>query len=128
MRRHTLHTRRTLRTVLGGALALTALAVLIPTTADAGLVVRASINAPVRATVVVGDTPHVGVLPQAIARRTVVTRAPDRCCCGADQRPLVRVKHHRHGHRQHRMVWVPGHWEQVSRRTSRWIPGHWERI
>ena len=126
MRRHKLLARPILRAVLGGALALTALTILAPAPAAAGIVVRAAISSPVRATVVVGDAPHVGVLPHAIARRTVVTRVPDRCCCGTDQRPLVRAKHHRHRH--HRMVWVPGRWEQVSRRTSRWIPGHWERI
>jgi hypothetical protein len=126
MRRHTLLARPILRAVLGGALALTALTILEPEPAQAGLVIRAGIGAPVRATVVVGDAPHVGVLPRPIARRTVVKRTPDRCCCGKHQRPGVRVKHHRHRH--HGKVWVPGHWERISRRTSRWIPGHWVRI
>ena len=126
MRRHIQHTRSFLRATLVGALALTALAFMDTNPASAGIVVRASIKAPVRATVCVGDAPHVGVLPRPSTRRTVVTRAPAGCCCPRDHRPVVHVRRH---HRHHpKMVWVPGHWERVSRRTSRWIPGHWERI
>jgi len=126
MRRPIQHTRSFLRATLVGALALTALTIADPEPATAGLVVRAAIKAPVRATVCVGDAPRVGVLVRPSARRTVVTRAPTRCCCPRDHHPEVRVRRHHRHHPQ--MVWVPGHWERVSRRTSRWIPGHWERI
>jgi hypothetical protein len=126
MRRPKLLPRPILRAVLGGALTLTALTILEPGTAQAGLVIRATVGAPVRATVVVGNAPHIGVHPRPVARRTVVTRAAASCCCGAGRRADVRVKHHRH--HDPRKVWVPGHWERISRRTSRWIPGHWRRI
>jgi hypothetical protein len=124
MKRHTLQIRRFLRTAFVGALALTALAILAPGRAEAGLVVRASIKTPVRATVVVGDAPRVGILPPTLARRTVVRQAPACCRCDDHGRTHVRIKEHRH----HRKVWVAGHWEQVSPRTARWIPGHWVRI
>lgn len=127
MKRHTLPNRPFLRNALVAAAALTALAFLKPSTAEAGLVIRASIGAPVTAQVVVAKAPRGGVLTPALARRTIVTQERLGCCCDHDRRPHAKIKRHRR-HRHHRMIWVPGHWERVSPRTSRWVSGHWERI
>ena len=74
MKRHTLHTRPFLRAALVAAVALTALAIQKPATAEAGVVIRATIGTPVPARVVVAKSPRGGVLTPAIARRTIVTR------------------------------------------------------
>jgi len=103
--------------VVSGALA--------PAPAQAALRIQATVNvAPVRARVVIGDGPRVGVIPKPVERRIVVT---DRDCgCerhGRNGRVVIRHRH-RHGDRDHRF-WVEGYWVQVSPRVSRWVPGHW---
>ena len=99
--------------------------VMAPADAEAALRIQASINAPVRAGVVIGDGPRLCSIPKPIERRTVVVRD---CGCrhGRSDRVVASHKHRRP--ERVRQVWVPGYWQQVSARTARWVPGHWERI
>ena len=125
MKRETRTTGSALGLALVSSLIVVISGIMAPADAAAALRIQASINAPVRASVVVTDGPRMCTIPKPIERRTVVVRD---CGCrhGKSERALVKHKHRRH--ERQRQVWVAGHWQQVSHRTARWIPGHWERI
>ncbi len=126
MKRETMTNRSALSIALVTGLIVAAVGFMAPQDAAAGVRVRASIDTPLRATVVIGDGPRLCSIPKPVERRTVVVRDCDRCGCDGHRYVTVKGKHHRRD--RHHKVWVPGHWEQTSRRTARWIPGHWERI
>ncbi len=99
-----------------------------PSQAQAALRVQATVNvAPVKARVVIGNGPRVGVIPKPVERRVVV--ADRNCGCERHDRQDREVVRHRNRHhdRNHR-VWVKGQWVKVSPRVSRWIPGHWTEM
>ena len=99
-----------------------------PAKAQAALRVQATVNvAPVKALVVIGSGPRVGVIPKPVERRVVVR---ERCGCDRNRhqgRDRVVVRHRHHHHDRGQRIWVKGHWIKVSARVSRWVPGHWAR-